>query len=154
MSKTKQETASGCLVRAGGTLGALSVAVRPIVVRAVWVSALWSFVDLVAWPVRVVLRVMPGAVACVSRNYFAGLLATSAVSAVMCALVFKLDLDVTEKGRPLVDCFGAWSPAGIVLANCRNDLWQSLPVRHGRGACRPVLDIHDLRCEQLAEFPS
>jgi hypothetical protein len=69
------------------------------------VSAIWSFVELAVWPVDVVLRVMPGAVARVPA-YFAGLLATSAVVCV----VFQLECDVTSKqsepSRPRPDLFG------------------------------------------------
>jgi hypothetical protein len=109
MSKTKMQKAGGCLVRAGGTFGAFTVAAVLSLfalcgylhfgLPLTWLLGLsaLSFVScLVLW------LVFP--------NYFAGLLATSALVCV----VFQLEWDVTSRD-PWWIVSGLGAVLGLIL---------------------------------------
>jgi hypothetical protein len=113
MSKTKQETASGCLIRAGSVVGALSGAL---------VLSLFALCGYLHFGLSLTWLLGLSALSFVSclvlglvfPNYFAGLLATSAVSAVVCAL-FQADLDVTGKDDPWWIVSGLGALLGLFL---------------------------------------
>ena len=113
MSKTKTEKADGCLVRAGGTLGALSVA---------GVLSLFALCGYLHFGVSLTWLLGLSALAFASclvlglvfPAYFAGLLATSAVSTTVLSL-FQADLDVTSKDDPWWIVSGVGALLGLIL---------------------------------------
>jgi hypothetical protein len=110
MSKSKLEKAGGCLVRAGGILGALSVAVVLSLFALCGylhfgLSLTWLFgLSTLSFASCLVLGfVFPA--------YFAGLLFTSTVVCV----VFQLDWDVTSKDDPWWIVSGLGALLGLIL---------------------------------------
>jgi hypothetical protein len=113
MSKTKMQKAGGGLVRAGGTFGAFTVAA---------VLSLFALCGYLHFGLSLTWLLGLSALSSVSclvlslvfPAYFAGLLATSAVSAVVCAL-FQADLDVTGKDDPWWIVSGLGALLGLFL---------------------------------------
>jgi hypothetical protein len=112
MSKSKQKTAGGCLVRAGGILGALSVAVVLSLFALCGylhfgLSLTWLFgLSALSFVSCLVLGL-------VFPAYFAGLLATSTVV----SLIFALDASDAFGGKddPWWIASGAGALGGVLL---------------------------------------
>jgi hypothetical protein len=122
MSKSKREKASGCLIRAGGILGALSVAVVLSLFALCGylhfgLSLTWLFgLSTLSFASCLVLGL-------VFPAYFAGLLVTSSV---VCVL-FHLESDVTSKDDPWWIGSGLLGLAGLgslVLAMISGQAYQ------------------------------
>ena len=110
MSKRRLEKASGCLIRAGGILGALSVAV---VLSLFALCGYLHFGLSLTWLFGLCTLSFASCLVLgfVFPAYFAGLLATSAV---VCVL-FQFDSDVTSKDDPWWIASGAGALGGVLL---------------------------------------